>query len=101
VVFIGGRNTKLGSRVQASLARNGFVVKPHPSAWLQGTDSANICNRNLSGMGVQLEHTEALRRTFFASLDAAGRKHTTLQLELFAKGIREGVHQASALSEES
>lgn len=95
IVFLGGKDAKLGSRIQASLQRNGFVVKKHPSAGLQGTDSANVCNRNLSGAGVQLELTEALRSTFFASLDAAGRKQSTKQLEQFAKAVREGLNQAS------
>jgi len=94
VVFLGGKDYKLGSRIQASLEQNGFVVKIHPSAWLQGTDSANVCNRNLSGAGVQLELTEALRSTFFASLDATGRKQSTEQLERFAKAVREGLNQA-------
>ena len=95
VAFLGGKDAKLILRIRASLEQHGFVVKPHPSPWLQGTDSANICNRNLSGAGVQLELTEALRRTFFVGLDATSRKQPTAQLGQFAKAVREGLHQAS------
>lgn len=91
IVYIGGRDLKMGAQIRASLERHGYAVAPHPSASLQGTDPNNICNRNVSKSGIQLELTEALRRTFFAGWDAEGRKQPTPELTRFVNAIREGL----------
>jgi phage replication-related protein YjqB (UPF0714/DUF867 family) len=89
VVYLGGRNGDLGERLRAELESHGFHVERHTSPWLQGADPDNICNRCASGMGVQLELSAGLRRTFFESLSSlAGRRHATGRLAQFAQAVR-------------
>lgn len=89
VVFLGGRDDKLGERLRAELESQGFRIERHTSPWLQGADAANICNRCASGMGVQLELSDGLRRTFFESLSSpAGRRHATGRLAQFSQAVR-------------
>ena len=89
VVYLGGRNRQLGERLRSHLEPHGFLVQRHASSWLQGEDPDNICNRCASGMGVQLELSAGLRKTFFKSLwSAAGRAHTTERFTLFGQAVR-------------
>lgn len=59
-VWLGGRATALRDAIGASLRDAGF--KAEPNKRLPGRDPANICNRTLSGEGVQLELPRSLRR---------------------------------------
>lgn len=89
VVYLGGRNLELGERMRAELEACGFRVEQHPSPRLQGTDPDNICNRCASGMGVQLELSAGLRRTFFDSPSSAlGRSRPTEHLARFREAVR-------------
>jgi phage replication-related protein YjqB (UPF0714/DUF867 family) len=60
VVWLGGRATALRDAIGASLREAGFDAEPNEK--LPGRDRANICNRTLSGEGVQLELPRSLRR---------------------------------------
>lgn len=90
-VFLGGRDHTLGSRLKATLKRHGYAVQTHRNPDLQGAAATNICNRGRFGAGVQLELSRGLRRTFFRSLTAAGRKEPTDELFRFAAAIRQGL----------
>ncbi|MEV0123891.1 poly-gamma-glutamate hydrolase family protein [Streptomyces sp. NPDC050703] len=65
---IGGLDTALAARVTAGLRAAGFTVSA-AAGDIAGTDPANICNRTLPGAGVQLEMSQALRRSFFPGGD--------------------------------
>ena len=65
VTYIGGLDTNLKSAIGAALTAAGFTVNYDPNSTIAGVDPTNICNRNASGMGVQLEMTNALRASFF------------------------------------
>lgn len=65
IVHLGGRDSALRQRIGAALADAGFVVDWHTAEDLDGSDRRNICNRNASGAGVQLELSAALRASFF------------------------------------
>jgi len=88
-VYIGGRHLELRERVRAELAARGFRAERHESPRLQGSALQNICNRCSSGLGVQLEISFGLRRTFFDSLsDARGRSAQTDEFARFNQGVR-------------
>lgn len=91
VVYLGGKDSELGGRVRKALATAGFTVKEHPNRQLQGLAKRNICNRNRSGAGVQLELSRGLREKFFQSLNAADRNHPKPGLIRFANAVREGL----------
>lgn len=60
MIYVGGLNHELKSQIsQALLAENLPVADDHPK--YQGIHPDNICNRSLSGMGVQLEISRHLR----------------------------------------
>jgi len=58
-VWLGGRAVVLRDAIGASLRNVGFMTDVN--AKLPGVDPANICNRTLSGEGVQLELPRSLR----------------------------------------
>lgn len=91
VVFLGGLDKELGSRIRASLQADGFTVKTHNSPNLQGTDTGNISNRGLSGRGVQLELSSGSRESFFQSLTRSGRQRRTEQFSKFVNAVRRGI----------
>ncbi|MGC5033086.1 poly-gamma-glutamate hydrolase family protein [Micromonospora sp. DT229] len=76
---IGGLDTELVARVTAELVDADFRVITAPSE-IAGTNPANICNRNATSAGVQLEMSNALRRSFFpggvlsAAMSASGQR---------------------------
>jgi len=91
VVFLGGRDEGSLQQLRASLQQRGFSAKTHQNPALQGRDPANICNRGTSGEGVQLELSEGLRRSFFRSLSAGGRKMKTGHFRNFVAAVREAI----------
>lgn len=88
VVFIGGLDLAMLDRLRASLTGRGFCVKTHPNLNLQGQAPTNICNRTNRGMGVQLELSNGLRRSFFRSLSKNGRKAKTDRFQEFVAAVR-------------
>ena len=65
VVHLGGRDQELKRRIGDALAEAGFAVDWNTTEDIDGSDRRNICNRNASGAGVQLELSAALRASFF------------------------------------
>lgn len=66
VTYVGGLDTKLGKYIKQNLVEAGFKVADGPEG-MSGIDKQNIVNRNVSGMGVQLEITKEMRGSFFDS----------------------------------
>ena len=95
--FLGGSDIGLGKPLRTTLEKYGYHVRVHNAPELQGIAIANICNRGRRGAGVQLELSSGLRRTFFDSLTAAGRRKPTDALARFAGAVREGLRTAGAL----
>ncbi len=89
VVFLGGRDEGILLRIRDSLISKGFSVETPKNPALQGLDSANICNRTESGLGVQMELSKGLRHSFFSSLSRSGRKATTERFDQFVSAVRE------------
>ncbi len=59
-VMIGGLDKELSGRIRGSLQESGFVIETPPEN-LDGDNPYNICNRGVSGKGVQLEISRKLR----------------------------------------
>ncbi len=93
-VYLGGLNGPVKHAVGAALERAGYTVGEHPSANLRGLDERNICNVGAMGMGVQLELSAGLRRSFFESLSRAGRAKPSARLAAFSGIVRETVKGA-------
>lgn len=87
-VYIGGLDKALIAKLQSALTEAGFEVARHASPELQGRDTANICNRGKSGVGVQLELPKGLREQFFSSLKAKGRTERTGAFCRFVAAVR-------------
>lgn len=66
-VWLGGLATSLRDAIGASLRAAGFDAEVNHR--LPGIDPANICNRTVSGEGVQLELRRTLRRRLMADGD--------------------------------
>ncbi len=74
IVYVGGRDSVLKAEVAAELTTAGFTVSLNPPGDLGGMNVNNICNRNNTGEGVQLEISKALRQEMMTSLNTtAGR----------------------------
>lgn len=93
VVYVGGRHSAGIVAVRQALEEIGFVVRTHQDPDLQGTHPRNICNIGSTGMGVQLELSSGLRRSFFPSLKRDDRKKPLPRLAQFAKAISDALHQ--------
>jgi phage replication-related protein YjqB (UPF0714/DUF867 family) len=88
IVFIGGLDDRLRRRVGAALRARGFITRKHPDPKLQGLEPENICNRGLTGKGVQLELSLGARKRMFRSLTRKGRRFKTARFHVFVEAIR-------------
>lgn len=74
IVYVGGRDATLKAAIALALSNAGFTVSTNPPSYLAGTSVHNICNRNSTGEGVQLEISKGLRLEMMTSLySASGR----------------------------
>lgn len=60
-IYIGGRDKALGAKICAALQHAGLPATTTDHRFL-GSNALNICNRGLTGKGVQLELSRGLRR---------------------------------------
>lgn len=85
-VYTGGLHLPLQKATLASLRRTGYIA-----AWdhdlRSGEHPENLCNRGRLGQGLQLEITEGLRQTLFASLERPGRRKPTPEFGRFVQAI--------------
>ena len=80
-VWVGGRDTAAGEAIAARLRAAGFDCV-RAADGLAGTHPSNICNRGMTGAGVQLELPARLRRHLVGDKFAMGR---------FAEAVRAGL----------
>ncbi len=86
-VYVGGRDSALKEGLRQALVAGGFAVAEHSR--YAGTDPANICNKNRSGKGVQLEVTRGLRRLMFPEYPR--RERTSVVFDKFVAAVRHAV----------
>ncbi len=77
-VMLGGLAKDLISRSSAALEQKGFTVLP-PEPGVEGILIGNICNKGMTGEGLQIELSRGLRDAFTQSPE---------KLEAFAEAIR-------------
>ncbi len=94
-VFVGGLDVELGTSIGDLLRTRGFDVRKHPDPDLQGVDPKNICNRGAAGAGVQLELSQAVRKTLFESLTREGRKQRKPRFTIFVDAVARCLADAS------
>jgi phage replication-related protein YjqB (UPF0714/DUF867 family) len=87
-VGVGGLDSALRDKIAAALTTAGFAAAVVAQGNLAGRDPANICNRGVTGAGVQLELPRALRSQLTTDL---------ARLRVF----RDAVLSAALASEES
>ncbi|WP_037685950.1 poly-gamma-glutamate hydrolase family protein [Streptomyces aureocirculatus] len=89
VTEVGGLDEHLGLWITRSLEHAGFPVTG-AAPERAGRDPRNICNRNLTGQGVQLELSTAQRAAFFrdGATSAGNRKNTTAEFALYIEAVQ-------------
>jgi len=87
VVCLGGRDSGALEVLRAALEEKRFVARIFCPG-LEGREKRNICNRTMSGMGIQLELSESLRRSFFRALSKKGRRQKTRRFHDFVAAVR-------------
>jgi phage replication-related protein YjqB (UPF0714/DUF867 family) len=90
-VYLGGLSTSAQASVRVALEPHGFLVCEHSNPDLQGLHTSNICNMGRFSMGLQLELSFGLRKSFFFSLSRGGRKKPTERLFLFSALVRQAL----------
>ena len=88
-VYLGGRHGRLKACIGAALKTAGFAVLD--SRRFPGINPKNICNKNKSGMGVQLEISLALRKSLFYDIARLHRKRPTPGFARFIFAIRTAI----------
>jgi len=88
-VFIGGRNQNLKGKICYELKNAGFNSEVTAKEGLHGKHPENICNRCLSGEGVQLEITRGLREKMFDNLGRRSSRKRNKLLFKFVETLRE------------
>jgi phage replication-related protein YjqB (UPF0714/DUF867 family) len=89
IVYLGGRHERLKTRIRGALARSGYLTAE--SLKFAGTNPKNLCNRNKTRMGVQLEISMPLRRLMFGDITRLLRKTRTPQFGHFVAALQEGL----------
>lgn len=93
IVYLGGLHEAAIHTVRSVLESAGFDVRHHPNAHLKGEDKRNVCNIGSCGGGLQLELSRGLRKSFFTSLSANGRRTSTPELSRFAGLVHEALRR--------
>jgi phage replication-related protein YjqB (UPF0714/DUF867 family) len=88
VVYIGGRDFALRRRIRDALVQAGFFARESARPGLRGLHPDNICNRGLSGRGIQLELSGELRRELFDLLERRRGRNRTPAFYRFVGAVR-------------
>lgn len=88
IVYVGGLDDNLRTQIIEALKSAGFKAKEDISNH-SGNHAQNICNRGISGKGLQLEITEGLRRAMFKGLKRRERETTKPLFDEFTAVVRD------------
>jgi len=89
MTYLGGRHHQLRQTIRTALERGGFPVAD--SRRFPGVNPKNICNKNQSGMGVQLEISIGMRRLLFQDITRLRRKRVTIAFFAYTHALQEGI----------
>ena len=87
-VYVGGRHEELKIRLQNAICRSGFNAEISTKAGLRGENTSNLCNRCITGRGVQLEITLAFRKRMFTPWEDRGIRNETDVFLRFVTAVR-------------
>lgn len=87
VTRVGGLDEELKGRLVEALTDAGFEARRDRSHH-SGTSPSNLCNRGVTGKGVQLEIPRGLRLTMFEGLDRKGRRSKKAPFHAFVGVVR-------------
>ena len=85
-IWLGGLNAELVTVIELRLREQGFIVSSRGHRFA-ATNPRNICNRTLSGRGVQIEVPKTLRQTMRSDAVLRGR---------FVGAVRESISEGAA-----
>jgi phage replication-related protein YjqB (UPF0714/DUF867 family) len=87
-IYVGGRSHKVKIRIIDALNRAGFHAEESLKPALQGRSRQNICNRCLSGRGVQVEISKGLREKMFKNLSKHSTREKTETFYCFVRTVK-------------
>ena len=90
IVFVGGLDHNLKSRVITNLKNDGFHAQEDTTNH-SGQNENNICNKGSSKMGLQLEISFGLRKKMFKGLKRKDRNITTEVFDKFIASVKSGL----------
>ena len=93
MTFLGGRHHRLKLEIKKALTAAGFPVAD--GLRFPGISPKNICNKNKSGMGVQLEITLSMRRRLFEDIGRLRRKRITPCFRAYVQALNRGINRSS------
>lgn len=93
IVFVGGLLDEARDRIIEELNQASIKAEISSNPSLQGRDINNICNRGISGKGIQIELTESLRMAMFLSLSRSGRRIETKLFKTIVQIIRKIINE--------
>ena len=88
VVYVGGRDRKLGSRIHQSLRRAGYNAQTGGKPALLGENPTNLCNQCRNGKGIQLEISAGLRKRMFIWSGENGMKGKGETFHRFTRAVK-------------
>ena len=91
LIFVGGRNQNLKEKICYVLEKAGFITEVSEKEGLHGRHPENICNRCLSGEGVQLEISRGLREKMFNNLERRTLRKRNQLFFRFVETLREAL----------
>ena len=87
-VFVGGKNQDLGLEILSSLKDRGLKAFISDKPGQRGINPTNLCNRCLSGEGVQIEISRGLREKMFTTLQQRSLRQKTLLFHTLVDSIK-------------
>lgn len=91
MTYVGGRHRQLKLQIKKMLLAADFPAAD--SRRFPGINPKNICNRNRSGMGVQLEISIAMRNRLFKDITRLRRKRITPCFSAYVKALQKGIQE--------
>ena len=94
ITYLGGRHHRLKLQIKQALNAAGFAAVD--GLRFPGINPKNICNKNRSGMGVQLEISIGMRKRLFEDITRLHRKRLTPCFIAYIEALRAALKDSRA-----
>lgn len=91
ITYVGGRHHQLRGSIKQTLNAAGFWAAD--TMRFPGVNPKNICNRNRSRMGVQLEISLGMRKLLFEDVARRLRHRTTPLFTAYVRALQQGINR--------